>query len=232
MPTRPAKGARIVRSSSRASAALRWALGGGDRAFQRLHLGRQVLDLGAGAGAGAAERLGAFELDGDFVPERLGAAGLGDGLLDLGAALGGIELDQHVAGLDLLALVEADLADDACHLGGHRDRFIGTHRADRFPDLDDASGLDRVDLDRRRARRTAAAAAARTQPACWPAGWLTYAPITGTLAKWPPLIGVPAAKACCPQHGDDSELTGHTHARSLLSLSAYRLFSRNCRKLS
>ena len=107
MPTRPAKGARIDQVLEPGLGGLALRLGGGDGAFERFHLGRQVVDLGAGAGAGAAERLGALELDGDFVAERAGAVGLGDGLLDFGAPLGGIELDEHVAGLDLLAFLEA-----------------------------------------------------------------------------------------------------------------------------
>jgi hypothetical protein len=140
------------------------------------------------------------------------------------AALGGIELDQGIAGLDLLAFLEADLADDSCHLGGHCDRFIGTHRTDRFPNLDDASSLHRVHVDRRWPQLTGPAATSLSSRllVC---GLAHIRADHGHLGQMAALVGVPAAKACCPQHGNDSELTGHTHARSLLSLSALLAFS-------
>ena len=91
-------------------------LGGGDGAVERLDLG---LRSSTCAPVPAPVRLSAWarsSLIATSLRSAVGAVGLGGGLLDLGAALGGVERDQHVAGLDLLALVEADLADDACHL--------------------------------------------------------------------------------------------------------------------
>ena len=110
MPTRPAKGARIVRSSSRASAALRWAWA---EAMEPSSDFTWAVRSSTCAPVPAPVRLSAWarsSLMAISLRSAVGAVGLGDGLLDLGAPLGGIELDQHVAGLDLLALLEADLA--------------------------------------------------------------------------------------------------------------------------
>ena len=79
--------------------------------------------------------------------------------------------------------------------------------------LDDAAGLHRVDIDRRRARPRRAAAARARRPAAARAG--NIGADHRHFRQMAALIGVPAAKACCPQHGNDGELTGHTHARSL-----------------
>ena len=72
-------------------------LGGRDRALQRPHLGGEILDLGYGAGAGAVQRHRPIEPDLELVAQRGRAAGLGLGLLDVGAALVGVEPQQHVA---------------------------------------------------------------------------------------------------------------------------------------
>ena len=143
--------------------------------------------------------------DGDFVALRLGAADLGDGGLDVGAALVGVEAQQHVAGLDLLALLEADLLDAAGNLGGDGDRFEGPHGADRLVDLDDTAGLDNVHVDDDRPLIGAAPARGRRircrsgrgnilsndRHVCQPTG----------------LVGIPPTVSGRPENGDDRQLS-------------------------
>ena len=114
--------------------------------------------------AGAAQGLGPLEAGRGLVAQRRRAAALGDRALDVGPALVGVEGDEHVAGLHLLAFLELDLVDDAGDLGGDDDGFEGPHGADRLAGLDDAAGLDGIDLDRRRG--PAPPARGRPGPAC------------------------------------------------------------------
>ena len=153
------------------------------------------------------------------------AKALGHGGLDVGAALLGVEGDQHVPGVDLLALLKLDLRDESHHLGGDRNGLEGPHGPDRLAGLDDPAGLHGVDLDYRgtagTARRAAAArgasgAGSRLRDQLGDVGADHRCLHQKTIP-----VGVPAAVARCTQHGNDGELTDHTHARSLRPLALW-----------
>ena len=188
-------------------------LGRGQGSVERFDLCRQVIDLRAGSGAGSAEGLGAVELDRDFVLESAGAVRLGDGLLDFRAPLVGIELHEHVAGLDVLAFLEADFLDDACNPGSHGDGFEGTDRSDGFRELSTTRPVFTVSTSTSQApsrhpRLPCPARRLRARSGKIAANHRRFRQIAA-------LIGKPATNPRCSQQGDDGELTGHTHARSL-----------------
>ena len=201
-------GARTIRSSSRASARLAPRVGGRDRALQRPHLGGEILDLGSGAGPGAVQRHRPVEPDLELVAQRGRAAGLGLGLLDVGAALVGVEPQQHVAELDLLPFLEADLLDDAGALDGDGDRLVGAHGADGVAELDDPAGAHGVDVDdRRRGLRR------RSRGRPLPGEARRIAADERKPRQRPVLMGKPTRVAGSPEHGDEGELSVPAHAR-------------------
>ena len=98
----------MMRSSSLASAALRRASA---EAMALSSVRTWAVRSSTCASVPAPDRrsgLGPVEARRDLVARGGRAAALGDRGLDVGAALLGIEGDQHVAGLDLLALCELD----------------------------------------------------------------------------------------------------------------------------
>ena len=120
-------------------------LGGGDVLFGGVELGLADLDLRAGlaqieladgpghllAGGLAAPQIApqAFELGLLFEHAGLGDGELGLGLGEVFPQAAVVDLDQHVAGLDVLGLVELD-GDDAAGLDvGHEAAPLGPQAA-------------------------------------------------------------------------------------------------------
>ena len=192
-------------------------LGGGEGAFQGFHLGRQILDLRAGAGAGAVERQGALQLDLDLVAQGDGPVGLGGGLLDLGLALGGVELDQGLPVLTFWpsskpislmtpAILAVTVMDSKARIVPTASR-ISTMRPVLTVSTSTVGGPE-------------GAAPGPGRPGGRTAGRRGHIGADHRhLRQIASLIGIPAAKTRRSQHGDDGELTGRSHACSSKSLT-------------